>query len=108
VAGLKAWGGAVEPLRPGGPTPLEIVDFGGLNKFLTRSVCLKARWPDYLGCVFGVWPAPEAREGSQKCGGRSPPHFGRVSRAPGARHPEGFNKILNRVFVGFDTVLKPD
>ncbi len=30
---------------------------------------LKAVWPDLLGCVFEVWPAPGAREGPQKCGG---------------------------------------
>ncbi len=40
-------------------------------------------------CVFEVWPAPGAREGLQKCGGQSPPHLKRLSRAPGARmHPK--------------------
>ncbi len=37
-----------------------------------------------MGCVFEVWPAPGAREGLPKYGGRSPPHFCRPSRGPGA------------------------
>ncbi len=36
---------------------------------------LKAVWPDFLGCVFEVWPAPGARESPPKCGGRSPSTF---------------------------------
>jgi hypothetical protein len=39
------------------------------------SGCLNAVRPDCLGCVFEVWPAPEAREGPQKCGGLRPPPF---------------------------------
>ncbi len=39
---------------------------------------LKAVRPEFLGCVFEVWPAPGARESLQKCGGRS----GRHGRLP--------------------------
>ena len=34
-----------------------------------RSGYLNATWLDLLGCIFEVWPAPGAREGSQKGGG---------------------------------------
>ena len=37
---------------------------------------LKAVWPDLLGCLFEVWPAPGARESPQKGGGRSPHQMG--------------------------------
>ncbi len=36
------------------------------------------------GCVFEVWPAPGARESLPKGEGLRPPHFGRLSQAPGA------------------------
>ena len=32
----------------------------------TRAGYLKAVWPDFLGCVFEVWPAPGAQENLQK------------------------------------------
>ncbi len=43
---------------------------------------LKAVWPDFWG-VFEVWPAPGARESSQKCGVLRPPTF--LKTFPGPR-----------------------
>ncbi len=45
------------------------------NFILGYAGYLKAVWPEFFGCVFEVWPAPGAREGPQKCGGRCLPHF---------------------------------
>ncbi len=45
---------------------------------------LKAVWPDLFGCIFEVWPAPGAQESPQEGGGLRPPHFARLSGAPGA------------------------
>ncbi len=51
---------------------------------MNKTGYLKAIWPEFLGCVFEVWPAPGARASRQKCGVRGPPQFARLSRAPGA------------------------
>jgi hypothetical protein len=50
----------------------------------TMTGCLKAVWPDLLGCIFEVWPAPGARESPQKGAELRPPTFGRRSPSPGA------------------------
>ncbi len=67
-----------------GPKPCMFIGFGAIhgpktNKcigfgvpgspfciYIVKNGHLKAIWPDVLGCVFEVWPAPGTREGLQK------------------------------------------
>ena len=69
---------------------------------------LKAVWPDLLGCLFEVWPAPGAWENLPKCGGQGSHILGGFPRPPGparppkrtpknpARHPSGTQALTSR------------
>jgi len=48
---------------------------------------LKAVWPDLLGCLFEVWPAPGAWENLPKCGGQGSHILGGFPRPPGPARP---------------------
>jgi hypothetical protein len=46
--------------------PYEFIGFGAMDvtkpyEFIGLGY-LKAVWPDFLGCIFEVWPAPGAQE----------------------------------------------
>ncbi len=57
---------------------------------------LKAVWPDLLECVFEVWPAPEAQESLQKCGGFAPHQTSKT-------HPKNCSQIAFR-YPALDTI----
>ena len=67
-------------------------------------------WGNRKSSIFGVWVALGGRETLQKYGGRSPPHFRRPSRAPGAgqtskTHPQ---KSGQTAFTGYLKAVWPE